>query len=195
MVFTETRLAGAHLVDLQLLEDDRGFFARTFCQREFSLHGLDVNVAQCNLSCSASRGTLRGMHYQAPPFAEAKLVRCLRGAIYDVIVDLRPDSATFLQWIGVELAAETGRALFVPRGFAHGFQTLGDDTHVCYQMSEFYAPEAARGIRWNDPLLGISWPEEVSCMSAKDRTYPELQPSELLSTVTGGAVPMMADGS
>lgn len=197
MVFTETRLAGAYLVDLQLLTDDRGFFARTFCQREFSEHGLDASVVQCNVSCSARKGTLRGLHYQVAPSAEAKLVRCLRGAIYDVIVDLRRESSTFLQWVGVELAAETRRALFVPKGFAHGFQTLTDDTEVLYQMSEFYAPDAARGIRWDDPVLGISWPEEVSCISARDRAYPGLRPSELSHDLAlpGGGVPVVADAS
>jgi dTDP-4-dehydrorhamnose 3,5-epimerase len=197
MVLTETRLAGAHVIDLQRLEDERGFFARAFCQREFSEHGLDATVVQCNLSGSTHRGTLRGLHYQLAPRAEAKLVRCVRGAMYDVIVDLRPASSTFLQWVGVVLTAESGRALFVPKGFAHGFQTLEDDTEVFYQMSDFYAPEAARGIRWNDPLLGVAWPEDVRCISARDAACPDLHPSELIDELTaaGGAAAVLADGS
>jgi dTDP-4-dehydrorhamnose 3,5-epimerase len=197
MVFTETRLAGAHVIDLQPMADERGFFARTFCQREFSERGLDATFVQCNLSGSTRRGTLRGLHYQLPPRAEAKLVRCVRGAMYDVIVDLRPESTTFLQWVGVELTAESGRALFVPRGFAHGFETLGDDTEILYQMSEFHAPEAARGIRWNDPLLGITWPEDVRCISARDGAYPDLRPPELIDELksAGGAHAVLADGT
>jgi dTDP-4-dehydrorhamnose 3,5-epimerase len=196
MLFTETRLAGAYVIDLQLLQDERGFFARAFCQHEFSEHGLDPNVVQCNLSGSTHRGTLRGLHYQAPPHAEAKLVRCVRGAIYDVIVDVRPDSPTFLEWVGVELTAEAGRALFVPTGFAHGFQTFRDDTEVFYQMSEFYAPGAARGIRWDDPLLGIAWPEEVTCISARDGAYPDLRLPDLIDELTTAddAVAVVADG-
>jgi dTDP-4-dehydrorhamnose 3,5-epimerase len=196
VVFTETRLAGAYVIDLQLLGDERGFFARSFCQREFSEHGLDATIVQCNLSGSTRRGTLRGLHYQLPPRAEAKLVRCVRGAMHDVIVDLRPESSTFLRWVGVELTAESGRALFAPRGFAHGFQTLADDTEVFYQMSELYSPEAARGIRWNDPLLGIAWPEDVRCISARDGSYPDRHPSELIDELTaaGGALAVPADG-
>src|SRR5262249_17486140 len=168
-----------YIVDLQLLGDDRGFFARTWCQREFSEHGLDASLVQCSLSYSAQKGTLRGLHYQEPPFAETKLVRCTHGAIYDVIVDLRRESETFLQWIGVELTAQNRRGLVVPERFAHGFQTLRDDTEVFYQMSEFHAPDAARGIRWNDPLLGISWPVEVTSISPKDRGFRDLSPPEL----------------
>jgi dTDP-4-dehydrorhamnose 3,5-epimerase len=196
MLFTETQLQGAYIVDLQLLGDDRGFFARTWCQREFSEHGLDAGMVQCSLSYSMRKGTLRGLHYQEPPFAETKLVRCTHGAIYDVIVDLRRGSETFLQWIGVELTAQNRRALVVPKGFAHGFQTLCDDTEVFYQMSEFHAPEAARGIRCNDPLLGISWPEEVTSISPRDREYRDLHPAELIAGLAAAddVVPRVADG-
>jgi|SRR5215471_13356145 len=197
MLFTETQLDGAYLVDLQRLEDDRGFFARTWCQREFSDRGLDAALVQCSLSYSARRGTLRGLHFQEPPFAETKLVRCIQGAIYDVIVDLRRDSQTFLQWIGMELTAQNRRALVVPKGFAHGFQTLRDDTEVFYQMSEFHAPDAARGIRWNDPLLGISWAEEVTSISPRDRGYRDLRPAELITGLAAAddVVPTVAHGS
>jgi dTDP-4-dehydrorhamnose 3,5-epimerase len=189
MVFTETKLPGAYIVDLQLLGDDRGFFARTWCQREFSEHGLDASLAQCSLSFSVQKGTLRGLHYQEPPFAETKLVRCTHGAIYDVIVDLRRDSETFLQWIGVELTAQNRRGLIVPKRFAHGFQTLRDDTEVFYQMSEFHAPEAARGIRWNDPLLHIPWPEEVTAISPRDRAVADFrldEPVQRADPLAGG---------
>jgi dTDP-4-dehydrorhamnose 3,5-epimerase len=172
MIFTETRLAGAYVIDPQLLQDDRGFFARSWCQREFEAHGLTPRVVQANLSYNKRKGTLRGMHYQLPPHAEAKLVRCTRGAILDVIADLRPGSATAGQWIGVELTAENHRMLYVPEGFAHGFQTLADDTEVTYQVSEFYTPGAERGVRYDDPALGITWPLPVSVISEKDRSWP-----------------------
>jgi len=175
MIFKEAVLTGAYIIDLNRLEDERGFFARSWCQREFSEHGLDPCLVQCNISYNRARGTLRGMHFQAAPYAEAKLVRCTHGAIYDVIVDLRSDSPTFLQWFGVELTAENRTALFIPKDFAHGFQTLLDGTEVFYQMSEFYIPEAARGIRWNDPLINICWPGKVSVISPKDRSYPDFQ--------------------
>lgn len=158
MKFTETKLKGAFIIDIEPREDERGFFARSWCEDEFKKHGLNPRLAQCNISFNKKKGTLRGMHYQVAPFAEAKLVRCTRGAIYDVIIDLRPDSPTFKRWVSVELAAENHRALYVPEDFAHGFQTLMDNTEVFYQMSEFYHPECARGVRWNDVAFEIVWP-------------------------------------
>ncbi len=180
MIFTETPLRGAYRVDLKRLEDERGFFARSWCQREFIELGLDPCVVQCNISFNKHKGTLRGMHFQVPPFAEAKLVRCTRGAIDDVIVDLRSDSPTYLEWISVELTADNRSALYIPKGFAHGFQTLADDSEIFYQMSEFYAPEAARGFRWNDPAFGISWNLPISVISEKDAILPEYGPSILV---------------
>jgi dTDP-4-dehydrorhamnose 3,5-epimerase len=174
MIFSETKLPGAYLIEPQRLADERGFFARTWCRREFEAHGLDASLAQCNISFNRQAGTLRGMHYQVAPSAEAKLVRCTMGAIYDVIIDLRPGSPTFLQHIGVELTVENRAMLFIPEGFAHGFQTLADSTEVSYQMSEFYAPEHARGVRWDDPAFGIVWPLPVSIISEKDRALPDV---------------------
>jgi dTDP-4-dehydrorhamnose 3,5-epimerase len=174
MLFTPTALAGAFIIDIEPRADARGFFARTFCRREFEQHGLTPTVAQCNVSHNIRRGTLRGMHWRAQPAPEAKLVRTTRGAIYDVIVDLRTESPTFLRHVGVELSAANRRALFVPEGFAHGFQTLVDDTEVFYQMSEFYDSAYDRGARWNDPALGISWPIDEPVMNERDRTYPDL---------------------
>lgn len=172
MIFTETKLKGAYIIDIEPLEDERGFFARSWCQKEFADRGLNAALAQCNISYNKKRGTLRGMHYQDAPYQEAKLIRCTRGAIHDVIVDLREDSPTCRQWAGVELSAGNRRMLYVPEGFAHGFQSLEDDSEVFYQMSEFYFPGYARGIRWDDPALGISWPLQDPIMSAKDRSYP-----------------------
>jgi dTDP-4-dehydrorhamnose 3,5-epimerase len=176
MVFTETKIPGAYLVDLKRLEDERGFFARSWCQREAQEIGIDPNVVQCNISFNKVKGTLRGMHLQIPPFAESKLVRVTRGAIYDVIIDLRADSETFKQWVGVELNAESRRALFVPKGFAHGFQTLEDDTEIFYQMSEFFSPDHACGVRWDDPAFDIQWPLEVTEISPKDSALPDFDP-------------------
>jgi dTDP-4-dehydrorhamnose 3,5-epimerase len=176
MRFRETRLKGAFEIDLELRLDPRGAFARTYCWREFEEHGLNPRVVQCNVSYNNSRGTIRGMHYQAAPHEEAKLIRCLRGAVYDVIIDLRPDSPTRRQWIAVELREQPGHPsgmLYVPAGFAHGFQTLEDDTAVLYQMSEFYAPESASGFRWNDPTFGVEWPEPVRVISDRDGGYPD----------------------
>lgn len=173
MRFTETKLQGAFILDPELLEDERGFFARTWCRREFEAHGLNPRLVQCNISFNRRRGTLRGMHYQVEPHAEAKLVRCTMGAIYDVILDLRPDSATFRQWLSVELTAENRRLLFIPAGLAHGFQTLADNTEVFYQMSEFYHPECARGVRWNDNAFRIKWPIEETTLSSHDSEYPD----------------------
>jgi dTDP-4-dehydrorhamnose 3,5-epimerase len=173
MIFTESKLRGAFLVDIERHEDERGFFARSWCRRDFEAHGLNPEIAQCNVSFNVRRGTLRGMHYQTEPFEEAKLVRCTRGALCDVIVDLRPDSATFKQHVSEVLTADNRRMLFVPEGFAHGFLTLEDATEVFYQMSEYHAPERAKGFRWNDPAFGIAWPAEVEVISERDRDYPD----------------------
>lgn len=175
MQFTESALRGAYIIDLEPRADDRGFFARTFCQQEFAEHSLAVEVAQCNLSFNPRRGTLRGLHYQRPPAAEAKLVRCTRGALYDVIVDLQPDSPTYMQHVGVELTADNRRALYVPELFAHGFQTLVDDTEAAYQVSAFYTPGQEQGLRYDDPRLAIDWPEAVEAISDKDRSWPLLE--------------------
>ena len=187
MIFTETRLAGAYVIDPERREDERGFFARVYCEEEFRAHGLMPHIAQANISHNRLRGTLRGMHYQRPPHGEAKLVRCTRGAIHDVIVDLRPDSPTYLQWIGVDLTADNRRMLYVPEMFAHGFVTLEDDTEVTYQVSEFYTPGAEGGIRWDDPALGIEWPVEVRVISEKDRSWPDLTADQGVSPAGAGA--------
>ncbi|WP_413467221.1 dTDP-4-dehydrorhamnose 3,5-epimerase [Pleurocapsa sp. FMAR1] len=173
MRFMPTKLKNVYIVEPERFEDERGFFARTWCEKEFSDRGLNPNLVQCNISFNKKKGTIRGMHLQISPHAEAKLVRCTKGAIYDAIVDLRSNSETFQQWIGVELTAENHKALYVPEGFAHGFQTLKDDTEVFYQMSEFYAPECARGFRWNDSTFKINWPEQVSIISLRDREYED----------------------
>ncbi|MCS6927204.1 MAG: dTDP-4-dehydrorhamnose 3,5-epimerase [Candidatus Binatia bacterium] len=178
MFFLETALTGAFIIELDKHEDERGFFARSWCQREFLAHGLNPRLVQCNISFNRRRGTLRGMHYQVAPHEEAKLVRCTRGAIYDVIIDLRPESPTFTQWLAVELSAENYRMLYIPEGFAHGFQTLEDNTEVFYQMSEFYAPECARGIRWNDPAFAIVWPPAERIISPRDQHYPDFVPEK-----------------
>ena len=174
MIFTPTRLAGAFVIEPEPFVDERGMFARVWCEREFAAHGLDTRIAQSNISLSLRRGTLRGMHYQVAPMAETKLVRCIRGAFYDVIVDLRPESPTYREHVGVELSAENRRALYIPKGFAHGFQTLVDDTEIFYQMGEFYSPEHQRGVRWDDPALGIRWPIEEPIILERDLGYPDL---------------------
>lgn len=176
MKFSETKLRGAFAVDIEPIGDERGFFARGWCRKEFEALGMTTQVAQTNMSHNVEKGTLRGMHWQTDPHRESKYVRCVRGAILDVIVDLRPDSPTFMQWVGVELTAENRRTLFVPEHFAHGFQTLEDDTEVHYQVSEFYAPEAERGARYDDPGFGIVWPLPVSAISDKDRQWPDFVP-------------------
>jgi dTDP-4-dehydrorhamnose 3,5-epimerase len=213
MIFKETKLKGAYIIELEPIEDERGFFARSFCQKEFGLHGINLNIAQCNISFNKKKGTLRGMHYQAAPHEEAKIVSCIGGSIYDVIVDLRPDSSTYCKWIAIELSAASReqevvnseqeavssessahrspltayslsrssltahyKMLYIPKGFAHGFLTLEDNTEVFYHMSEFYAPGCGRGVRWNDPAFGIDWPAEVNVISDQDRTYPEFKP-------------------
>lgn len=173
MIFSETKLPGAVVIDIEKRGDQRGFFARGWCQREFEAQGLTARVVQANISVSHAKGTLRGMHYQAAPYEEAKVVRCTRGAIFDVILDLRPASPTYKQWLGVELTAANYRMLYVPEGFAHGFITLMDEAEVTYQVSQFYTPEAERGVRWNDPAFGIEWPVPVTVISEKDSRWPD----------------------
>ena len=173
MIFSASTLEGAFVIALDRKEDARGYFARTFCVEEFEAHGLNPRVVQCNMSFNRRKGTLRGMHWQVQPRAEAKLVRVTRGAIHDVIVDLRPESPTRLQHFAVDLTAENGRMLYIPEGFAHGFQTLAENTEVFYQMSEFYAPEHARGARWNDEAFGIEWPLPDPIMSERDQAWPD----------------------
>jgi dTDP-4-dehydrorhamnose 3,5-epimerase len=172
VIFTPAGLSGVYLVDLRRIEDDRGFFARGWCSREFADHGLNPKLEQINVGFSHHRGTVRGMHFQRPPFEEAKLVRCTRGAIYDVTIDLRHDSPTFRQWLAVELTADNRRMLYVPEGFAHGYQTLVDDTEMYYQTSAAYAPEAASGVRFDDPVFGVTWPLAVTRISQTDRSWP-----------------------
>ncbi len=174
MIFTPLSLPGAFRIDPERREDGRGYFARTFCRDEFRSHGLETAILQSNVSWNAHRGTIRGMHFQRPPKEEAKLVRCGKGAVYDVVADLRRDSPTYLKWEAAELTAENGAMLYVPKGFAHGFQTLVDDVLVVYQMFESYAPELSGGVRWDDPALGIRWPVPDPILSEKDRSYPPL---------------------
>jgi len=173
MIFRACELDGAYVIEHDPKIDERGFFARAFCVDEFNAHGLNPKVAQCNLSFNRERATLRGMHYQASPHQEAKLVRCIAGQIYDVIVDLRPRSSTFRKWFGAELSAENRWMLYVPEGFAHGYLTLTDNAEIFYQVSEFYAPRSERGVRWNDPAFGIRWPLEPRVLSAKDAALPD----------------------
>jgi len=173
MQFTPTQIPGASIIDTERFDDERGFFVLTWARDEFAAHGLNTHLAQCNLSYNHRKGTVRGMHWQVPPHAETKLVRCIRGGIYDVIVDIREDSPTYLQWIGVELTAENRRALVIPEGCAHGFQTLADATEVFYMLTEQYTPAAARGLRWNDPKIGVAWPLEISVISERDAQYPD----------------------
>lgn len=174
MVFVETALSGAYVIELEPRNDNRGFFARTFCQREFAERGLNTQIAQSNVAFNRLRGTLRGMHFQYPPFAETKLVRATRGSILDIIVDLRPESPTFLKSIAVELSADNHRALYVPERFAHGYQALEDDTETTYQVGQFYQPGSEGGLSPFDPALGLSWPEPVTEMSDKDRAWAPL---------------------
>ncbi|MCA0929569.1 dTDP-4-dehydrorhamnose 3,5-epimerase [Ruegeria profundi] len=175
MIFTETHLRGAYLVDLQEISDDRGFFARAFCANEFEKHGLKPAIAQINLSFNEKKGTMRGLHYQQAPATEAKFMRCISGAIYDVIVDMRPDSDTYLQHFGIELSVENRRALYVPEMFAHGYLALTDGAQAYYSASEFYTPGVEQGLRYNDPALGIQWPQPVTIVSEKDAGWPLIQ--------------------
>lgn len=173
MTFTKTEIPGVFIIEPELHKDARGFFARTWCQHEFKTHGLNPCLVQCSVSFNSKRATLRGMHYQVAPYREAKFVRCTHGAIYDVVVDLRPESSTFKRHLGVELTAENRKMLYVPEGVAHGFITLMDQTEVFYQMSEFWAPEHARGVRWNDPAFAIQWPLQPAIMADRDANYPD----------------------
>lgn len=180
--FIETSLPGAYIIELEPVVDERGFFARTWCESEFLRHGLNAELKQCNLSLSKKNGTLRGMHYQSAPHQEAKLIRCIKGAIYDVIIDLRQNSTGYKRWIAVELNASDRLMLYVPEGFAHGFQTLEDNTEVFYQMSEFYVDQASRGIRWNDPQFDIEWPKtSMRIISGRDSQYPDYKDQQWLA--------------
>jgi len=173
--FSQTSLPGCFIIEPELLKDERGFFGRTFCRKEFKSHGLNPNLIQCDISFNKKKGTLRGMHYQVKPHEEAKLVRCTMGAIYDVIIDIRSESPTFKQWFAVELTAENRKMLYVSEGFAHGFLTLQDNSEVFYQMSEVYAPECARGIRWDDPAFGIEWPEDILAIADRDLQFQDFK--------------------
>lgn len=179
MIFNETELKGACTIEIEKLEDNRGFFARAWCEKEFAKHGLTPVVHQANVSFNTRKGTLRGMHYQIAPYGEAKTVRCTRGRIYDVIIDLRKDSPTYMRWYGVELTADNYKMLYVPENFAHGFQTLEDNTEVTYNVSQFYTPGAERGLRWNDPAFNIGWPEKVQVISDKDNNWPDFTGPEI----------------
>lgn len=173
MIFKPTELPGAYVIEPGRLEDIRGYFARTFCEKDFAAQGLETHVAQCSVSFNHKKGTLRGMHYQVAPLKEVKLVRCNRGAIFDVIIDLRRDSPAFKKHVAVQLDERNGKMLYIPVGFAHGFQTLEDDTEVFYQMSQIYSAEHARGVRWNDPAFGIQWPQDERTILERDRNYPD----------------------
>jgi dTDP-4-dehydrorhamnose 3,5-epimerase len=174
VVFTETKLSGAFIIDLERREDERGFFARAFCQNEFADHGLNPVIAQANVGFNRQRGCLRGMHFQYPPAAETKVVRCTRGAVLDIIVDLRPESPTYLEHVSVELTADNHRAIYIPERFAHGYQALEDETETSYQVGEFYTPGVEGGLRYDDPALGLTWPLPVSVISEKDSAWPLL---------------------
>jgi dTDP-4-dehydrorhamnose 3,5-epimerase len=173
VTFTETKLPGAYVIDIEKLEDERGFFARSWSMDDFKTRRLTTEINQCSISLNHKKGTVRGMHYQTAPFQEVKIVRCTRGAIYDVIIDLRPESKTCMKWIAVELTADNYKMLYIPEGCAHGFQTLADHSEVLYQISEKYSPDHARAVRWNDPQFQIVWPEPVTVMSERDRTCPD----------------------
>jgi len=173
MIFNKTSLKDAYVLELEKFEDERGFFARAFCKNEFSDHDIKFPVAQANISFTKQKGTLRGMHYQTSPHEEAKLIRCTKGSIYDVIIDVRNDSPTYKKWFGAVLSDDNYKMMYVPEGFAHGFLTLEDDIEVTYMVSEFYAPGAEKGIRWNDPAFNIDWPTEVKVVSEKDKNWPD----------------------
>ena len=175
MIFRQTKLKGAYLIEIEKIEDERGFFARSWCQKEFDTRGINLKLVQCNISYNILKGTLRGMHFQIPPFSEGKLVRCTRGSIFDVIIDLRPESNTYTDWYGTELSSDNYHILYVPEGFAHGFITLEDHTELFYQMSEFYRSEAAQGVRWNDPAFKIEWPLPVKFINERDANYPDFE--------------------
>ncbi len=176
MLFYETKLPGVFEIQVEPRVDERGFFARLWCQKEFEAKGLNAKLVQCSISVNTSKGTLRGMHFQAHPYEETKLVRCSKGAIYDVVLDLRPSSPRFREWFAAVLTADNRKAVYIPEGCAHGFMTLEDDTEVLYQITEFYHAESARGVRWNDPAFEITWPGAVEVISERDRTYPDFTP-------------------
>lgn len=173
MIFTETKLPGAFVIDLNAHQDERGFFAQSWSAQEFAARGLNPQMVECNVSFSKRKGTLRGMHFQSPPHAQAKLVRCTAGAIYDVIIDLRRESSTFKEWVAVELTAANHRMLYVPEGFAHGFQTLADNTEIFYQMADVYAPQCESAVRWDDKAFSIDWPPAERIIIARDESYPD----------------------
>jgi dTDP-4-dehydrorhamnose 3,5-epimerase len=175
MIFTETKIKGMYIIEPELFTDERGFFARSFCKEEFQKHGLETDIVQCNISYNKKKGTLRGMHYQVPPFEEAKIVSCTKGLVYDVVVDLRRASPTYLHWHAEKLSAGSYRMIYIPKNCAHGFQTLEDNCIVYYQLGEYYTPEYARGIRWNDPAIGIVWPIPVGIISVKDQNYVDFE--------------------
>ena len=176
MIFTETIFKGAYIVEPERFRDDRGHFARVFCEKEFEAHGFKLNMVQSNIAFTHKKWTLRGLHYQVNPYAEIKLVRCISGRIFDVIIDLRPESSTYKQWFGTELSAENNRMLLIPENFAHGYQSLADATEVFYQVSQFYSPDAERGVRWDDPAFNIQWPEMTHpIISEKDKSWPDFQ--------------------
>lgn len=175
MIFTETKIKGVFVIEPELLTDERGFFARSFCKEEFRKHGLETDIVQCNISYNKKKGTLRGMHYQAPPFEEAKIVSCTKGSIYDVVLDLRKASLTCNQWVATELSNDNFKMMYIPKGCAHGFQTLEDEASVYYQMTEFFHPECARGVRWDDPMFKIEWPIiQKMIIAEKDQKYPDM---------------------
>ncbi len=176
MIFTETTLKGAFLLEIKKIEDDRGFFGRSWCKKEMEEHGLNGNLCQANTSFSKLKGTIRGMHYQISPYEETKLIRCTRGSIFDVIIDLRPTSESYLKWFGAELTQDNYKMLYVPEGFAHGFITLTDNAEVYYNVTQFYTPGAEAGIRFNDPLFAIKWPVEPAVVSEKDKSHPDYSP-------------------
>ncbi|MFH1932399.1 MAG: dTDP-4-dehydrorhamnose 3,5-epimerase [Pseudomonadota bacterium] len=177
MIFQETKLPGVFVIEIEKRQDNRGFFARAWCKKEFESRGLNTSFAQANLAFSKKNGTLRGMHYQMSPYEEIKLVRCIKGAIYDVAIDLRPDSPTYKSWVGVELTDDNHKMLYIPENFAHGYQTLTDNAEVFYQVSQFYSPESERGVRWDDPAFGIKWPEtDDVVISEKDKNWPDYLP-------------------
>lgn len=175
MIFHKTKLSGVFEISIEPKTDERGFFARSWCVLEFEQYGLSTEMVQCNISFNEKKGTLRGMHYQAEPHGEAKLIRCTQGSIFDVVVDLRPESETFKEWVGVSLTAAKRNMIFIPAGFGHGFLTLEDHSEIFYQMSEFYYPELSRGVRWDDPAFQIEWPELPTVISERDRTYPDFE--------------------
>ena len=179
MIFTETRLKGAFIIEIKKIEDERGFFGRAWCQKEFEEHGLNPNICQINASHTKKKGTIRGLHYQIDPYQEAKFIRCTRGRVFDLIIDLRPDSPTFMQWIGNELSSDSYKMVYVPENFAHGILSLEDNSEVYYPVTQFYTPGAERGIRWNDPAFNIKWPIDVEIVSEKDNSHPDFDISHI----------------